>query len=158
MTTTGDTLRRKLDAGSATTTPTGIRFPARDGLSDACPACHGVGLPELLIRGTAGIHRASIEAHGLREAPPVADVQGNGYGRDMAKCEQCGKQFDPSDAKSEYDAEFGGDLDYTESYDGKVCANCAIPETQGNMDLGPAIQMMNGDEDYDDDFVTEPFN
>jgi hypothetical protein len=73
----------------------------------------------------------------------------------MPNCAQCGKQFDPSDAKSEYEAEFGSDLDYTESYGGEVCGDCAISQSQSDMNLGRAIDMMNSEEAYDEDFVRE---
>jgi hypothetical protein len=73
----------------------------------------------------------------------------------MPNCVQCRKQFDPSDAKSDYEAEFGGELNYTESYGGDVCGDCAISQSQSMMDRGRAIDMMNGEEDYDDDFVGE---
>ena len=72
----------------------------------------------------------------------------------MAKCERCGNTFDVLDARGEYDAKFRSTgLDYDDLYGGVVCANCAIPDTEGNMDHGRAILMMSGDEDYDDDFV-----
>lgn len=73
----------------------------------------------------------------------------------MPTCEQCGKRFDPSDAKAEFQAEFRGELDYTESYDGKVCGDCAICQSQSDMGLGRALGMLNGDEDYDEEFVNE---
>jgi len=71
----------------------------------------------------------------------------------MAKCCRCGKTFKVSDAKDLYDAEFGGELDYDEDYGGEVCADCAICDSQSNINLGSAIDMVNGDEDYDADHV-----
>ncbi|MEV4562010.1 hypothetical protein AB0K51_34240 [Kitasatospora sp. NPDC049285] len=44
---------------------------------------------------------------------------------------------------------------YDEYYPDGVCANCAVPDTNSNISQGRAILMMNGDEDYDDDFVME---
>jgi hypothetical protein len=32
-------------------------------------------------------------------------------------------------------------------------ADCAIPDTQSNINIGKAIDMMNGEEVYDEDFV-----
>ncbi len=71
----------------------------------------------------------------------------------MAKCCQCGNKFDVSDARSEYNGEFNGELDYDEDFGGEVCADCAICQSQSNMNLGRAIDMMNGEEAHDDDFV-----
>jgi hypothetical protein len=74
----------------------------------------------------------------------------------MAKCSRCGKRFSVSDTKSEYEDEFGNDIDsdyYEFSYGNEVCASCAISDTYSNMNLGRAIDMMNGEEYYDDDFV-----
>jgi len=71
----------------------------------------------------------------------------------MEKCYRCEKTFNVSDAREEYNAEFGGDPDYDENYGPDVCADCAICDTESNMDIGKAIDMMNGDEDYDADHV-----
>lgn len=71
----------------------------------------------------------------------------------MAKCCVCGKRFNVKDARSEYNSEFDGGLDYDDDFEGEVCADCAISTSQSNMNLGQAIDMMNGEEDYDDDFV-----
>ena len=71
----------------------------------------------------------------------------------MAKCTMCGKKFDVSDTRNEYNAAFDGEIDYDEEYGGEVCADCAISETESNINVGRAIDMMNGDEDYDDGFV-----
>ena len=71
----------------------------------------------------------------------------------MAKCCRCGNKFNVSDAREEYNAEFGGDPDYDEEYGPDVCANCAIADTHTNMNIGKAIDMMNGDEDYDADHI-----
>jgi hypothetical protein len=71
----------------------------------------------------------------------------------VIKCLSCGTQFDVSDARSEYNTEFNDELDYDEDTGGEICANCGISETQSNIDLGRAIFMMNGDEDYDAEHV-----
>jgi hypothetical protein len=73
----------------------------------------------------------------------------------METCSECGTEFDIADERSEYNAHFGGDLDYDEDAGGGTCAGCAIAIAESNIDLGRAIDMMNGDEDYDDDFVTQ---
>lgn len=74
---------------------------------------------------------------------------------DVTKCGQCGTSFDIDDARDEYNSEFNGDLNYDEDTDGDLCGNCAIAEIESKMNLGRAIDMMNGDEDYDDDFVQQ---
>ncbi|WP_433420805.1 hypothetical protein ACQP1V_09030 [Microtetraspora malaysiensis] len=66
----------------------------------------------------------------------------------MAKCLNCGTRFDVSTVRDEYE-EYVGDGDY----DGELCAECAIPDLESNLNLGHAIMMMNGDEDYDEDHV-----
>ena len=71
----------------------------------------------------------------------------------MEKCCMCGKEFNVDEARSEYNAEFDDALEYDDSYGGEVCADCAICESESNMNLGKAIDMMNGEEEYDDDFV-----
>ena len=76
-------------------------------------------------------------------------------GNGMAKCCRCGTRFNVSDARDEYSSTFDGEIDYDEQYGGEVCANCAIPDTESNINLGRVIFMMNGDEDYDDDFVQQ---
>lgn len=72
----------------------------------------------------------------------------------MAKCEECGTKFNVDDARSEFDEEFPeDDIDYDELYEGGLCGSCAASQASSNMNAGRAIDMMNGDEDYDDDFV-----
>ena len=44
----------------------------------------------------------------------------------MKKCCRCEKKFDVSDAREEYNTEFGGKIDYDEEYGSEVCADCAI--------------------------------
>jgi len=42
----------------------------------------------------------------------------------------------------------------TTNHSGDLCFDCAIPaEVWSNIDLGRAIMMVNGDEDYDADHV-----
>lgn len=72
----------------------------------------------------------------------------------MVKCCECNTEFDVEDARSEYTAEYGGELDYDE-YGQGYCGSCAISEAESNMNVGRAIDMMNGEEDYDDDFVQQ---
>lgn len=71
----------------------------------------------------------------------------------MATCEQCDAEFDVADARDEYNAEFGDDADYDEDFGGDVCASCAISQTDSNIELGRAIDMMNGEEEYDAEHV-----
>ena len=71
----------------------------------------------------------------------------------MEKCCRCNIKFNVSEARSEYNSHFDGDADYDDEFGGEVCAECAISDSESNMNLGRAIDMMNGDEDYDDDFV-----
>ncbi|WP_344390873.1 hypothetical protein [Streptomyces vastus] len=98
----------------------------------------------LFIHLTKGQHGTE----GIETYAPFSDpVSGD------QKCVRCGKAFDVEDARDEYNSEFGGDLDYDENYAGEVCADCAIPDSDGLINQGRAIFMMNGDEDYDDDFV-----
>ncbi|MGW3455535.1 hypothetical protein ACWDRL_18810 [Streptomyces albidoflavus] len=70
----------------------------------------------------------------------------------MAKCHECATEFDTEKARAEYNSEFDGELDYDE-YGQGCCAGCAISQAESNMNLGRAIDMMNGEADYDDDFV-----
>ena len=71
----------------------------------------------------------------------------------MSTCDHCQTEFDVDSARTEYNSEFNGELDYDEDYEGQVCASCAISQSQSNIDHGRAIQMMNGDEDYDESHV-----
>jgi hypothetical protein len=72
----------------------------------------------------------------------------------MTKCVECGNAFEIDDARNEYNAEFNGELDYDEDFsEGGFCGSCAGAQSQSNINSGTAIFMMNGDEDYDDDFV-----
>lgn len=73
----------------------------------------------------------------------------------MVKCCRCGMKFNVSEARNEYNTTFGDGLNYDEQYGGEVCADCAIPDTESLINQGRAIDMMNGDDDYDDDFVQE---
>ncbi|MGJ7879959.1 hypothetical protein [Streptomyces rochei] len=72
----------------------------------------------------------------------------------MAKCVECGTVFEIEDARNEYNAEFGGELNYDEDFsEGQHCGSCAAAESESNLNHGNAILMMNGDVDYDDDHV-----
>jgi hypothetical protein len=71
----------------------------------------------------------------------------------MAKCVECDKEFDVEDARDDYNSEWDGDPDYDEQTGGEWCGPCGISKSQGEMNLGRAILMMNGDEDYDADHV-----
>ncbi|SHH44910.1 hypothetical protein [Clostridium intestinale] len=75
----------------------------------------------------------------------------------MSKCRNCGNEFNVSDAIMEFNDALDGEYNYDEEIGGALCFDCAIydydPEYVSNSNLGRAIQMMNGDEDYDDEFV-----
>ncbi|MET8181961.1 hypothetical protein [Streptomyces sp. NPDC005336] len=72
----------------------------------------------------------------------------------MAKCVECEKQFDIEEAREEYSAEFGGEVDYDEQYpEGSHCGGCAAAQSSSYLAHGTAILMMNGEVDYDDEFV-----
>jgi hypothetical protein len=74
----------------------------------------------------------------------------------MATCCRCGQEFHVSAARDAWNkSEFGSDVDYEEEFGGEVCGDCAVLDAESNRDLGRAIDMVNGDEDYDDDFVQE---
>jgi hypothetical protein len=69
----------------------------------------------------------------------------------LAKCLNCGTRFDVSAVRAEYE-EYGeeyGEGDHNDD----LCADCAMPGLESTVNAGRAILMMNGDEDYDDDFV-----
>ncbi|MFE9486538.1 hypothetical protein ACFYNF_08890 [Streptomyces sp. NPDC006641] len=72
----------------------------------------------------------------------------------MDKCGECEKTFDIADARQEYNAEFGEGIDYDDQFpEGGMCGNCAASQTEGFMNHGNAILMMNGELDYDADHV-----
>ena len=72
----------------------------------------------------------------------------------MTICSMCGKRFNLSKTRQEYNDEFAGDPDYDEIYEvGDVCVDCAMPDTHDNIAIGMAINMVNCDADYEDDFV-----
>jgi hypothetical protein len=61
----------------------------------------------------------------------------------MPKC-HCGMQFDPSDAKRDFNAEFGralGDDYYTEEYGGTVCGITRDDRVEMRRDDGTAADM-----------------
>ncbi len=97
------------------------------------------------------------------------------------KCTNCEVRSTKAEAAAEFDAHHGYGISYKDEITGvdeELCGGCAIEymdnvirsqdgyvepeeEDDGNQEddsdanLGRAIQMMNGDEDYDDDFVQE---
>ncbi|MFJ1731121.1 hypothetical protein [Streptomyces sp. NPDC088254] len=74
----------------------------------------------------------------------------------MENCGECDKEFDISDAREEYNAEFGGEVDYDDQYpEGGMCGSCAAAQSSSYEAHGTAILMMNGEVDYDDDFVQQ---
>ena len=72
----------------------------------------------------------------------------------MAICVNCGDRFKVSEARSEFDSRFSSDITYDDCYpDHDYCAACAIGETESLINQGAAVDMVNGDLDYDDEFV-----
>ncbi|MER7836190.1 hypothetical protein ABTY98_09800 [Streptomyces sp. NPDC096040] len=75
----------------------------------------------------------------------------------MVTCFECKREFDVEDERDEYESYFNGELDYDEDCGGEpgegLCAGCGIVRSEGLINQGRAIFMMNGDEDYDDDFA-----
>lgn len=70
----------------------------------------------------------------------------------MAKCLNCGDRFIVSTVRDEYNHVLEGEGDYDEDHGGDLCFDCAIPDdVASNINIGRAIGMMNGDEDYDPD-------
>lgn len=70
----------------------------------------------------------------------------------MANCKRCGSRFNVKIAREEFNDRFDHELDYDDYYDG-WCASCAISDAESNMNTGIAIDMMNGDAGFDQDFV-----
>jgi hypothetical protein len=72
----------------------------------------------------------------------------------MAKCLNCGDTFSVAGVRNEYNNVLDGEGDYDKDHGGGLCFDCAIPpDVASNINLGRAIDMMNGDEDYDADHV-----
>ncbi|SCF04093.1 hypothetical protein GA0074695_3056 [Micromonospora viridifaciens] len=71
----------------------------------------------------------------------------------MANCGGCEAEFDVSDARKEYAAEYSSEIDYDDHFEGDLCGSCAIAQTDSWANAGNAILMMNGDMDYDADHV-----
>ena len=71
----------------------------------------------------------------------------------MAKCLNCGAGFNLSEVREAYNEWADGESDYDEEHGGAICAGCAIPEWESNSNLGRAIDMMNGEEPYDEGCV-----
>lgn len=71
----------------------------------------------------------------------------------MAKCSECGTRYSKGDVANEFESYFDGEVEYDQDdYDG-LCADCAIAQAESWEGVGHAIDMMNGDEDYDQDVV-----
>jgi hypothetical protein len=95
----------------------------------------------------------SVEGYSNRTINHNLQIVG---GSNMAKCCRCGKRFNVSEARDEYIDEFGREFDgdlFDDQYGREVCADCAIADTETLMNIGKAIDMMNGEEEYDEDFV-----
>jgi hypothetical protein len=78
----------------------------------------------------------------------------------MANCTDCGRKFNISEARDEFNSEYGNGLGYDyydDEYDGEVCARCAIETTGTHMAAGEAIlnynDMVHGEIPYDPDAV-----
>ncbi|WP_319054578.1 hypothetical protein [Streptomyces europaeiscabiei] len=72
------------------------------------------------------------------------------------KCVECETSFDVAEARTQYQSEPGtGEGEYDDLHGGEWCAECALARAEGLENQGRAIFMMNGDEDYDDDFVQQ---
>ena len=66
-------------------------------------------------------------------------------------CNVCGKTFDDDDARFDFNLHVS-DFIYDDLYEG-VCGDCAMDDFDSNANYGKAMLMVNGDEDYDQDFV-----
>ncbi len=77
----------------------------------------------------------------------------------MAKCRNCGKKFNVSEVRQEFNDALDGKYNYDTEIGGILCFDCAVhnydSEYESNSNSGRAILMMNDDEDYDDDFVNK---
>jgi hypothetical protein len=63
-------------------------------------------------------------------------------------------RFSVPAARNAYNEVLDAEGDYDEDHGGDLCFDCAIPpDVASNMNLGHAIMMLNGDEDYDADHV-----
>lgn len=71
----------------------------------------------------------------------------------MKNCSECGESFDVDDARDEYNAAFNGELDYDEDFASEKCASCATAQSESEMNVGLAIDMMNGEADHDPEHV-----
>ena len=68
----------------------------------------------------------------------------------MAKCAWCGKKFNVSDTREEYDNYFEG-LEYDDDYpDNNICLQCASTETSGNIGIGEEIMEDMGSHNWND--------
>lgn len=73
----------------------------------------------------------------------------------MRKCQDCGEPFDVADDKETYD-EYKDEFE-SQPYSPYDCVSCLIPDVGSNRSLGAAIQMLNGDADYEADAVDKWF-
>lgn len=65
-----------------------------------------------------------------------------GDGLMKIRCEMCGKKFDPDDARSRYDSEWG-DGEYDSDAGGRdICFDCLNVEAEGFSNQGRAIDIM----------------
>lgn len=72
------------------------------------------------------------------------------YSAAMTKCTECGESFEVDDARDEYNAAFNGELDYDHDYAGETkCGDCAIAQSESDINVGLAIDMTNGEAEYD---------
>lgn len=71
----------------------------------------------------------------------------------MNTCSECGESFDNDDARDDYNAQFNDELDYDEDFAGEKCAPCAIAQSESEIDVGLAIDMMNGEAEHDPEHV-----
>lgn len=71
----------------------------------------------------------------------------------MTRCTECGESFDIEDARAEYNQAFNGELDYDEDFAGEKCGGCAIAQSESEINVGLAIDMMNGEANYEPEHV-----
>lgn len=71
----------------------------------------------------------------------------------MKRCAECGESFDVDDARDDYNEAFKGELDYDEDFAGEKCGTCAVAQSESEINIGLAIDMMNGETNYDAEHV-----
>ena len=58
----------------------------------------------------------------------------------MARCVECGEEFDISDAREYYNWKFNDNVDYDDQYpEGNMCGYCAVRESRWYMDIGSGM-------------------